>query len=248
MPNKCKTSEQRQRGNIFLFLTFKLVKKKSDLGNALKIKALHSCPSLKQPVQIKFSPLPAGSLATSSPLQVIWPLSTIWGWKLSSKFCGFKQLNRLTRAQPRTIRTVPFPQRLYLLSCLYLTSGPALCLKGIKRERKRREMKTRWICFQHWSHSCLELQRVVRETFFSILMPCSPLRHNQEAAIFSNKLKPAQNESGFLLAISNFFPLTDLVPQGFFCLFEWNFNTCSAKQQPLLLQFFQQFFYFFLLF
>lgn len=206
MPNKCKTSEQRQWGNIFLFLTFKLVKKNSDLGSALKIRALPSCPSLKQPVQIKVSPFPASSLATSPLLEVMWSL-TIWGRTLSSKICGFKELNRLTRAQSRTIRTMPFPQRLYLLSCLYLTSGPALSLKGIKRERKRSKMKTRWICFQHWSHSCLELQRVARETFFSILMPCSPLRHNQEASIFSNKLKPAWNESGFLLAISNFFSL-----------------------------------------
>lgn len=147
-------------------------------------------------------------MATFPLLQVMWRPTTIWGLKLSSKICGCKQLNRLTRARPRTVGTMPFPRRLYLLSCLYLTSGPALSLKGIKRERKRRKMKTQWICFQHWSHSCLELQRVVRETFFSILMLCSPLRHNQEASIFSNKLKPTRNESGFLLAISKviFFP------------------------------------------
>lgn len=109
-------------------------------------------------------------------------------------------------------------------------------------------MKTWWICFQHWSHSCLELQRVVRETFFflSILMPCSPQHHNQEASIFSCKLKPCWNESGFLLAISKvfFFPwLIWFHVTFFFCIFQWNLHTCTAKQQPQLLQFFDFFFF-----
>lgn len=172
MPNKCKTSEQRQRGNILHFPTFKLVKKQKNKLSALKIKAFPSSLSRKQPVQIKFSQLPAGFLATSALLQVMWRLATVWGRKLSSKMCGCKQLNRLTRAQPRTIGTLPFPRRLYLLSCFYLASGPALSLKGIKRERNRGKRKTWWICFQHWSQSCLELQRVVRETFFFFLSWC----------------------------------------------------------------------------